>query len=98
MQTHNLKLDIPAEAFEPTGPDDDKTGRLLCTVWVNGVAFHAEAWAVMEREDTGEQTLVPHDYADDETIAALYTINDQAMQTLEINGREYILFVYPHGA
>ena len=85
MGAWNTNLVIPDDAWTDDSPDDSPGLRLLAQVKVNGVPFHAHAFLCFTDENGKDE-------AD-----AIYTLNDQAMQTVTIHGREYIVVIYPHG-
>ncbi len=93
---------IEALVWSATGPQEDTTARLLSTINIGGVAMHLEAFALRERAEDEEQAFVKlsddaeFNFADEER--ALFTLNDQAMETILISGREYLLVAYPYGA
>jgi len=92
---------IAAEAliWAASGPKEDSTARLLSTINVAGVQMHLEAFAVDVESDEQAFVKLPadaeFDFSDEEH--ALYTLNETAMQTVTLNGRDYLLVAYPYG-
>ena len=70
--------------------------RLLATVDINGVPFHAEAFRCHEDEN-GVQEFDKHAWTKDAEEAA-YLLNDQALLTLTVRSKPYVLLLYPHGS
>lgn len=94
-------ITIAPEDWEPTGPDaesdpdePDPTARLLASINVNGCALHLEAFAVVDN-DSCQEAAHAHFHDD---VEALQNMQDTAFQTVEINGRTYILVATPHGS
>lgn len=89
-----LRLDIPADRWEPKGDTDDPTAALTGPMLeINGLMMHVEAWAV----DTGEEMQDPAPAISEEydlLHAAVHA--DGSFQTLTINDRDYIVVITPH--
>lgn len=93
-------LHIPEEAWEACGPEEDTgepgdpTAELTCTVIVNGVSFHADAYAVVSA-DFGLEAAHPNFEEDlDRVYAAAHA--DGRFDTVEIGEREYVVAITPH--
>ena len=67
-------------------------GRLLGTVSIGGILHHVEAIAVENRD--GEQATVLDE--DETSFADLMALSDGAMQTLELDGHEYVVVIHPY--
>lgn len=99
--------DIPEEAWEPTGdfgedaegnPSDIRT-RLSCTVRFAGVMMHVEAFEVYEVEGGPEdgwlKAVNPDLEIDIERLWGMAGWEGDKPDLLEIQGRTYILTMYP---
>jgi len=88
----DIRLDIPHEAWAPTGSDDDTTSRLLTAININGTWHHMEAYAV-DDDDGGavDPTFTSN-------VDGIYAVGepDGCFETTTINGREYVLVVTPY--
>lgn len=93
-----LTLDVPPELWEPTGDFDEgltAESRLSGPiVYICGVPHHLEAYEVQYNEDDLQEIVNPQ-LADE--LAAVYQLNDQCLDTAAINGREYVIALFPHG-
>jgi hypothetical protein len=91
-----LHFTVPEGMWEEaSGDDEDPRGRLLCMVWVNSVPCHLEAWAVHYDEtpmEVQQADIRPDDL--DDLFRAVG--GDGPFQTLQIQGRDYILVMTPH--
>lgn len=84
---------IPLEAikWDEIG-EEDKGARLLAHIRIGTLDMHLEARAVDPTADC--QTLLEYD----EDLDRMNGIaGDVAFETLEINGRDYVLFALPYG-
>ncbi len=90
----DLHLTLDPQQWTPTGSDTNPTSRLgyLPNLYVNGYAFHVEAYAVTE---TGEQCATDPTFADE--VDALQRVCGARLSTQHINGRAYVVAIYPHG-
>jgi len=93
-------LHIPEDAWEACGPEEDTgepgdpTAELTCTVVVNGVSFHADAYAVVSA-DFGLAAAHPdHERDLDAVYAAAHA--EGRFDTVEIGGRDYVMVLTPH--
>lgn len=88
-------LKIPPSAWEEAGPDDDKGARLMATVIILGCFFHAEAFAVVERD--GIQVPDASDFREQFDRFASGAEADGKFETTLIgkSSREYVIFLYP---
>jgi len=91
------KIDVPEEAWEESGPEDDPRARLLAGLVINGCSIHLEAYAVDYDKD-GAQRFVDSTYFESEQHAVLDVFVDGAATTAEIRGREYVLVATPYQA
>jgi hypothetical protein len=92
-----LRLEVPDDAWDPVGPPEDPTARLLLTLSVGHCSLHLEAWALADRGEDGEddgiqQLVVLADALDDLANAVGAT---GPFETHEINGRGYVLVASP---
>lgn len=87
-----FRIEIPPEAWEPTGPDGDERLRLLTQISINGHAFHAEAYRVT---DSREQD-VDGDYFEQEWRGICMLQDVAPYQTMTIGGAEYVVVISPH--
>lgn len=93
-------LHIPEEAWEPCGPEEDTgepgdpAAELTCTVTVNGVSFHADAYAVVSAE-LGLEAAHPDFEEDLDRVYAAAHVEGR-FDTVEIAGREYVVILTPH--
>lgn len=83
-------------AWQETGPAEDPSARLLAPITIAQCSMHLEAFAI---KDSDEQRFVINDHdgfgGDEE---AFYSLTNNAVQTVDINGREYALLATPYGA
>lgn len=93
MSNATLSLNLADFDDISDSTDDPKGSRLLGTIEINGVSFHAEALELVEKDD--EQRVTAEGMAD--SYDALYngTGSDGYLQTIEHDGRQYALFIYP---
>lgn len=96
------ELRIPAAAWEPAGPDDDKTARLMATVVIGGCFFHAEAFAVKVYDDEGAGAKNVQGPVSDEFVSQFAHLfagseADGHFETVSIGkpARDYVIFLYP---
>ena len=78
--------------WEEVGEEDPKT-RLFAQMVLGSLPMHIDAREVIYGDDG--QTIV--DYPDDFDKCCDMTDNGR-FQTLEIGGRDYFVFILPHGA
>jgi len=86
-----VPADIP---WQEVGYDDNLRCRLLATITVAGVDMHLEALEVTTDE------FGVHEAVYSERTSLIRDLEDHegtAFQTVEIEGREYILYAVPHG-
>jgi hypothetical protein len=87
-------LEVLDSQWEPTGPEEDLTARLLSTVCVNGIHHHLEAYAVKEKD--GIQVVVNDSFESNYEGMCQASEPDGRYQVVEILGREYVLLMTPH--
>jgi hypothetical protein len=89
-----IPITIPADQWEPAGPDEDPLASLAGpNLVINGLSMHLEAWAVVNDDEKFTQDPV---VADDEynlLHAAVHA--DGSFNTVRIGGRDYILVASP---
>jgi|KBSMisStaDraftv2_1062788.scaffolds.fasta_scaffold3724541_1 hypothetical protein len=99
-------IDAERIVWEPTGPVQDPTTRLLATIYIAGCPMHLEAYRLAQDPD-GEPTDIQEfaklpenaEYTFDEEEHALFSILAAgAVETVQINGRPYALVAHPHGS
>lgn len=89
-------ITIPFDQWEASGTDD-RAGRLYAEISINGYPMHLEAYAVEESGLHGVQGAA--DPAFEGCVdAMLEHFVEGAAQTVEINGREYLLVATPYQA
>lgn len=88
-------LPIEQIQFEASGPDDDKTSRLLATLYIGSLPCHLEAIAVKENKKYGQ---VAANGAFENNLNGMFQAAepDGAFDTIEMNGRDYVLLLTPH--
>lgn len=87
-------LSIPREAWSGT-PNDPDDGRLSGIATINGGYFHLEAIPV--RREDGVQVGV--DEVSESRLAALAVEFDvRGFETIEIDGRAYVVVITPFGS
>lgn len=108
LHAARYRYDIPDHTFDLAqleyagGPDGTTSSRLFGSMNINGLLFHVDALQVElftpEGEDYEEQRAV--DVGFQEYYDELYTAcgGDGPLGTLEYEGREYILIIYPFSA
>lgn len=94
----NITLTIPDADWEPTGFEGEGENPELRLSYkhpltINGQHFHVEAYAVEERD--GLQEAADAGFGD--TLERLQYAMDCAFTTQTIRGREYAIFITPHG-
>lgn len=80
------------------GPEDDPRARLLATLYVNQTPHHVEALAVDDVEDVVRNQAVHPDYEHMVDQVADAVASQGSWQTVEIDGRNYVLIITPHDA
>ena len=90
----SVPIDLDLSKMEPIGENDPKT-RLLGTVRINDVPFHVEALQIKRDEEEVQQAAAPemYDYFN-EIYAAVGA--EGPLYTIEHDGREYAIFIYPY--
>lgn len=88
-------IDLMAITWDETGMEADPAARLLAHIQIGPVNMHLEAWAVTDNEE-GEQVGLPESWRDQE-LDQLQGWMETAFDTVEINGREYVLIATPYG-
>lgn len=91
-----VNLNIPAESWEETG-DADTGGtdsRLLATVVIGGCHFHADAICVVDNEDGDQEAVGLYD----DILDNIRNVDGDggSFQTTTINGKEYVIVIYPY--
>jgi hypothetical protein len=74
----------------PVGPPDDPAARLIGRLQILGVDFHANAEAVHDDADFCQVPDCADTYAED-----IQALTDGAAQTINIDGRAYLLVIAP---
>jgi len=99
-------IDAERIVWEPTGPVQDPTARLLATIYIAGCPMHLEAYRLAEDADgeaCDEQAFAKlpeaseYDFVDEED-ALFRVFAAGAVETVQINGRPYALVAHPHGS
>lgn len=94
--TNILQLTVPPDAWEEVGDEDDPRNRLIATLYLNTLPMHLEAYEVYVDPDNGLQVTKCSDLAD-LVVDLHYGFGaDGHWQTLDIEGREYLVFASPH--
>jgi hypothetical protein len=83
-----MRLTTP---LRPAGADDRPTARLLGVVEINGVPHHAEAIEVEERD--GCQESAAPEFTN--YFAELSEIAQDPMETITLDGRQYVMLITP---
>ena len=88
-----VELDVPEEAWEATGPEDDPKSRLLTTLQINGWANHLEAIAVKTKR--GIQVAAHSSFQSN--LDGMYQAaeTEGAFQSVKIGRRWYVLLMTP---
>jgi len=93
---------IPESAWEPTGdfaPDCDARTRLSCVVRLSGVNqgidMHVDAFEVCEDDDGVFGVVNPYLTQDMVNLWGIAGWEGDRPETLEIEGRQYIVVMYP---
>lgn len=89
------RLSLDQFEWEPTGSDDNPRSRLLATLYIEGWAFHVEAYEVKEKE--GSYFHVTSDTMFEDDLDHYYAAAnaDGPFQTIRIEGREYVIVMTP---
>ena len=74
--------------------EGDPSARLLATIKINGLYMHLEAIAVTTNDDGIHEAVDP---CREDDLAALENAEDTAFRTIEIMGREYVIYATPFG-
>ncbi len=95
MSNIHLCKDLSALQLAPA--DEENYGRavLHSTVYLGPYAFHAWAIQVEQDEEDGILSAVEADFESD--LEHVCGLMGTAPQTQEIDGRTYVLVIYPHG-
>lgn len=88
---------IPLDDIEwgETGHEDSPASRLTAHIRIAGLDMHLEAWEV-ETDDHGDQSAKPETFRETD-FDSLAMMMDCTFETVEINGREYVLLATPYG-
>ncbi len=78
---------------ESRGPEEHPEGYLLGRVDIGPVSFHVELIEVQEIDDEQVAVLPPEFHAYSELSNAIG--NDGPFETLNVEGRKYVMFIYP---
>lgn len=93
------KIDVPEDAWEDSGDEEDPKARLCVQIEINGCPMHLEAYAVAYGEKT-ETSYGEQHFADGCTFEdcehGFYSFVEGAARSIEIKGREYVLIATPH--
>lgn len=81
--------------WDEIGEEPDLKARLLGHIRIGNLDMHLEAWAVT-RDAEGIQTADPATQRIDD-FDALCNMMDTSFQTIDIDGRGYILVATPYG-
>lgn len=100
-----FNLEIPEDAWEETGPAEDRRARLYVSpsrLTIAGCAMHLEAIAVRVDEQSCPSLVFDApdeaEFSCQPAIDAIYDLRDaDAPDSIEIRGREYVLVAYPAG-
>lgn len=89
-------FEVPVGALDFRDATEDNDGtRLLATLQIGSALFHVMAYlAVTDTEGVQQFTGCWGEEADE--VSAAIGMHS-AWQTVEINGREYVLIITPHG-
>ena len=91
-----IRIKVPDAAWEPTGLARDETARLMAIrdLSICNLYCHLEAIAVKEN-DQGIQEAADPEFQSN--LDGMYLVCDEcgAFNTVEINGRDYVLVVTP---
>ncbi|MZR12681.1 hypothetical protein GQE99_06560 [Maritimibacter sp. DP07] len=81
--------------WKEVGCEDPKT-RLLAEIEVEGMPMHLDAIQV---EGPRDEDLLLHAVNDeyDQIVSDIQFIEDAALRTAEIGGREYLIYATPYG-
>ncbi|WYK05472.1 hypothetical protein DWF04_006075 [Cereibacter sphaeroides f. sp. denitrificans] len=93
FRTDPPAIDASAIIWDETGQEDPRS-RLLAHIRVAGVDMHLEAIEVAETEDG--QIAICDERRND--LGTLQDIEGTAFATVEIGGRDYVLYATPYGA
>ena len=92
------RVEIPEHLWEEGGDDGADGGstsdRLQCAVYLNGVPLHLDARAAVVGAD-GIQAFAPGAYPADQDPLWEALGGDREYFTLEIRGRDYVVFASP---
>lgn len=98
MNHEAVDLHIPDSAWEPCGGEDPESRtRLHASVCVNGVHHHLEAYEVKVEDKNGIDMQVVVDSMFESNFEGMCMASepDGRYQTVEIEGREYVLCMTP---
>lgn len=87
--------EIPLNAIQwRDSSEDDDRSRLLGTIIVAGCYMHLEAYEMIEDEDGVQQFRGSYGESADQVYAAISA--EGPWETVEMNGRHYVLIATPH--
>lgn len=86
--------------LHPIGPDENPEGRLLGSIYVGPISFHVECVEV-ERVGSGEGLGEEQVAVIGEEYHSYYDLADalggtEPFEEVTINGRQYVMFIYPY--
>lgn len=92
---------IPVTAWAPAGGFEDPHAELIATLDVSiagqTISLHLSAYAVVDNEETGMQDGVTP--ATEEDLQELCAAHDAGrMETIKIEGRDYVLFAHTYSS
>lgn len=90
-----VTVNIPVDAWQPNGPEDDPTSRLLSSLVIYGTYHHLEAYAVTEDENGIQVAAHPIFQSN---LDGMYEVGepDKAFECVTIGLRQYVLAMTPY--
>lgn len=89
-------IPMSAISWSKIGDESDPAVRMLAHIRIGGLDMHLEAWAVTI-DDDGMQSAVMSSRRTEE-FGQLCTMMDCVFETIEFEGRQYVLIATPYGA
>lgn len=88
---------IPLDSlkWDAIGFGSDPHSRLLAHIRIGSLDMHLEAWEIDQEEEDCQEVKASTLRADD--FERLCAMMDSTFQTIEIDGREYVLVATPYG-
>lgn len=94
MLTNPPTIPLEAIVWNECGEESDPAARMLAHVKIGSLDMHLEAWQIENIDDCQFATEASMRTGDFNELAGMM---DSTFQTIEIDGRDYVLVATPYG-